>query len=243
MEERPSAAGSDQDEAKILPPTEIVIADLVRALDSSWRMDIGLSSAALWSVSFIQAMYGLLIEKGILTQEELEARAAQVMPMVAESFEEEGIVVHTFAADVDKYHMEARESAGVVDCENRIHLCHGACCTFDILLSQQDLDEGVVQWDLEDPYVIRHGDDGYCVHQDRQSRMCTVYEHRPAVCRAYSCKTDKRVWADFDAYVPAPDLVQNLEAKRRERSHVELGAPRRRRLKDDDGQQMAAPPG
>ena len=70
-------------------------------------------------------------------------------------------------------------------------------------LSRQDLKERVVQWDHSNPYMIRHGADGYCVHNDKQTRFCTVYDHRPAVCRGYSCRNDKRIWKDFDKMIPA----------------------------------------
>jgi Fe-S-cluster containining protein len=33
---------------------------------------------------------------------------------------------------------------------------------------------------------------------------CTIYEKRPASCRAYDCRADPRVWIDFEARIPAP---------------------------------------
>jgi Fe-S-cluster containining protein len=209
-------------------PTEIVMADVVRALDTGFRMDLNLAAAALRGVTYAEAVYHLLVDKGILTREEVEATVERFTPVVTKAFEAQGTFVHHAAAQVDKYDMAEVEEAGDIDCENRIHLCQGACCTFDFTLSQQDIDEGIVQWEFEDPYAIRHGDDGHCVHQDGATRRCGVYANRPAVCREYSCRNDPRVWADFEGYVPAADLDATLKERRRRRSHVLLGPPRRR---------------
>ena len=106
--------------------------------------------------------------------------------------------------DVDKY---AITDLPDIDCDARMHLCHGRCCTFVFPLSEQDLDEGVVKWRYGQPYRIRHGAGdhlwSYCVHSHPETHGCTVYEHRPAICRTYSCKEDKRIWKDFEARIPA----------------------------------------
>ncbi len=71
-------------------------------------------------------------------------------------------------------------------------------------LSYQDLDEGKVEWDYALPYLIRQGADRYCVHSHPETRGCTVYEQRPAACRTYDCRNDKRIWLDFEGRIPAP---------------------------------------
>jgi Fe-S-cluster containining protein len=101
---------------------------------------------------------------------------------------------------VDKYQVPA----GDIDCEARLHLCHGRCCAFSFELTTQDLDEGVVRWELEEPYVIRHEADNFCTHLDRGTLGCNVYPQRPAACRGFDCRADRRVWLDFDARIPAP---------------------------------------
>jgi Fe-S-cluster containining protein len=100
--------------------------------------------------------------------------------------------------NVDKYDVVEPE----IDCAARIHICKGRCCKMYFSLSRQDLREHVVQWDHANPYFIRHGADGFCVHSSKETRFCTVYENRPAICRAYSCKNDKRIWKDFDKMIP-----------------------------------------
>ena len=112
-------------------------------------------------------------------------------------------------ASVDKY---ALTELPDVDCASLISLCQGRCCKLHFPLSFQDLDEGVVQWNYERPYRIRQrASDGYCVHSAVESHGCTVYEHRPLTCRRYDCRTDTRVWIDFENRIPAP--MSEIEAK------------------------------
>lgn len=103
--------------------------------------------------------------------------------------------------DPDKYNMLHGEP---VDCADRMPLCKGRCCKLTIVLTEQDLDEGKLKWDLQEPYVLRRAQDRRCIYQDRTSGFCTNYEHRPATCRGYSCRNDRRIWLDFDNKIPAP---------------------------------------
>jgi Fe-S-cluster containining protein len=73
-------------------------------------------------------------------------------------------------------------------------------------LSQQDVEEGVIKWDLGRPYLIAQDADGYCRHLDRQAMRCTVRAQRPLPCRGYDCRRDKRIWSDFDNRIVNPDL-------------------------------------
>ena len=91
-----------------------------------------------------------------------------------------------------------------IDCESRMPLCHARCCGLTIQLSRQDLAEGQLAWEIDRPYVLARAPDGYCVHLGRDDGHCQRYEHRPAICRGYSCRTDKRIWLDFEARIPAP---------------------------------------
>jgi Putative zinc- or iron-chelating domain len=97
-----------------------------------------------------------------------------------------------------------------IDCENRVHLCHARCCFFTVELSRQDVEEGKLLWKIEEPYLLRREADHYCSHLDRRTRSCGVYESRPAACRAYDCRDDRRVWDDFEKMIPAP-MPEGLE--------------------------------
>jgi Fe-S-cluster containining protein len=92
-----------------------------------------------------------------------------------------------------------------IPCGELVSLCGGRCCTLSFALSTEDLDEGVIRWDYGQPYLIRQrSSDGYCVHNDPDSRGCTVHQFRPRVCRSYDCRKDKRVWIDYENRVVAP---------------------------------------
>ncbi len=109
----------------------------------------------------------------------------------------------TMEMAIDKYAC----ASPPVDCAGLMHICRGRCCTLHFPLSKQDLAERVVKWDYLNPYIIRQriGGDGYCVHNDPETHFCTVYEHRPAVCRTYDCRNDKRIWVDFEKKIPTVD--------------------------------------
>jgi Fe-S-cluster containining protein len=149
------------------------------------------------AVAYVQALADLLVAKGIIRDEELEAPLEQArqevekVPMPRVRLSEMG----------DKY---AEGESVEIDCENRIPLCQARCCTFRFFLTKQDLDEGVAKWDYGNPYWIKQAADGYCTHSDPTTRGCTIHAKRPHVCRKYDCRNDKRVWIDFEKRIPAP---------------------------------------
>lgn len=100
----------------------------------------------------------------------------------------------------DKYAVDNSD----MDCAARMHLCHGRCCSYNIPLSTQDLDEGKLAWRIREPYLLAQSDAGYCVYQNVDTGFCGNYEARPATCRIYDCRHDTRVWLDFEARIPAP---------------------------------------
>ncbi|MFQ5881377.1 MAG: YkgJ family cysteine cluster protein [Candidatus Methylomirabilales bacterium] len=161
------------------------------------------TSKTLEVTSFAYALIELLVEKGLLTVEELDERKRQVAERLAEKFRDNGMGVIRQEPEYDKYTFDG----GVkIDCENRIHLCHAACCRLQFALSRQDVEDGVVRWDFARPYLIQQGKDGYCVHLERKTCHCSIYEHRPVPCRAYDCRNDKRIWLDFEKKIVNPDL-------------------------------------
>ena len=81
-------------------------------------------------------------------------------------------------AEIPKYDKYNFSEAASTDCESYIHLCKVACCRLPSALSRQDLREGIVRWDLGQPYLIEHGADGYCTHMTRGTCACTIYQQR-----------------------------------------------------------------
>lgn len=91
-----------------------------------------------------------------------------------------------------------------IDCHALVPLCQARCCTLVFALAAQDIEEGIVAWDEAHPYQNRQRPDGYCTHCQPDSRACAIHPHRPAVCRTYDCRGDRRIWLDFERRIPAP---------------------------------------
>jgi Fe-S-cluster containining protein len=167
------------------------------------------TSKVLEVASFSYALIELLNERGIISLEDLDERKRKVGQRLVEKFAEKGMGVALTDDEKDKYEYERTVE---IDCENRLALCRGACCRLSFALSVQDLEEGTVKWELGRPYMIRREADGYCHHLEREPKRCGIYNQRPIVCRAYDCRKDKRIWADFENRVVSPDL-ENLFPK------------------------------
>ena len=163
------------------------------------------TSKLLESASFLYALIELLTEKGMIKIDELEEKKREVATRLLESFLDRGMGVAMQEDERDKY--EFSETVEI-DCENRVHLCKAACCRMSFALSQQDVEEGVIKWDLGRPYLIAQDGDGYCRHLDRKTNRCTVREQRPLPCRGYDCRKDTRVWLDFENRIINPDLEE-----------------------------------
>lgn len=103
----------------------------------------------------------------------------------------------------DKYTVAPPE----IDCDRRLPICKAACCRLRFPLSAQDVEEGVVRWTIEKPYMNRQDERGYCVHCDATTHNCQVYQQRPSVCRSYDCRNDKRIWIDFENRVINQDCL------------------------------------
>jgi Fe-S-cluster containining protein len=160
---------------------------------------------ALETASFLYALIELLIQKGLLTEGELNEKKVAVAKRLVDKFRELGMGAVFQDPEHDKYTLAEKEVQ--IDCENRLPLCKAACCQLNFALSRQDIEEGIVKWDLGRPYMIAHDADGYCRHLDRQACRCTVYANRPVPCRAYDCRKDQRIWADFEQRIINPNLA------------------------------------
>lgn len=165
-----------------------------------------LFEALAYSYSLIE----ILIAKGIVGIEELDQRKNAVAQRLAERFEQERIGTQIYDGEKDKYNLKEQEV--IIDCASRLPICRGACCRLEFALSAQDIKEGIVRWNLGQPYVNRKAEHGHCVHWDPKTFKCTVYEHRPAICRSYNCRHDERIWLDFENCVINPALFQSEPA-------------------------------
>lgn len=153
--------------------------------------------------STLDALVELLVDRGVLDRDALEQRREEAAGRLRGDFVERGMAVAIQEFGVSKHDFEG---GAEIDCEARLPLCGAACCKLPLALSSEDVEQGVVRWDLGRPYMIAHGDDGYCVHMDRDTRRCCVYDERPIPCRGYDCRSDERIWLDFERRIPNPRI-------------------------------------
>lgn len=151
----------------------------------------------------IQALVELLIERGILNKEELTTRQGEISEKLRKMYVQQGMAVAMQEFEESKYDFTHGAN---IDCENHIHLCKVACCRLPLALSKEDVQEGIVKWDLGNPYMIHQERDGYCTHMERDTCRCAIYKHRPIPCRGYDCRKDKRIWLDFEKKVANPRI-------------------------------------
>jgi Fe-S-cluster containining protein len=99
----------------------------------------------------------------------------------------------------------------VLNCAERVHLCKAVCCKLNFALTPGEVRSGKVQWDRKLPYLIAHKENGYCAHLD-EGKGCDIFEDRPALCRRFDCRTDGRVWKDFEGMVPNTEWIDGIVA-------------------------------
>jgi Fe-S-cluster containining protein len=187
--------------------------DLREDLDDSSRFMHQITMQTKFDLSDTTArLHGLieeLIASGTISARRLEERTTKTRSEERERMSKQA-TVHVGSSE-DKY---AATELPQIDCAALLPLCKARCCKLSFALSFQDLDDGI-RFEYRVPYMIRHGDDGYCVHAQAETKRCNVYEKRPLVCRQYDCRADKRIWTDWENKVPAPDDGTALVALRR----------------------------
>ena len=143
---------------------------------------------------FLHGLLELLLDKGIVSENELHTSVDQIRREMTERGELHGpgILIR-----VEKP-LDERRPDSIVNCKERMHICHAVCCKLDFALSIPEVESGTVKWDLGRPYFIRHESSGHCAHINQVTGGCGIYEDRPSVCRGYSCANDERIWKNFE---------------------------------------------
>jgi len=75
----------------------------------------------------------------------------------------------------DKYEVTGEP----IDCDSRLPLCQARCCSFAVVLSRQDVEGGQLTWELEHPYRLARGPDGYCNHLAATTRAASATSTAP----------------------------------------------------------------
>jgi Fe-S-cluster containining protein len=164
------------------------------------------TKSTLEASAFLYSLIELLAEKGLLSIEELDKRKLKVAERLVKKHKDRGVGIVLQDPEYDKYTFT---DVAEIDCARYVHLCKAACCRLPFALSKQDIREGIVLWDLGQPYFIAHSQNGYCTHLQQEGRRCTVHHRRPVPCRAYDCRKDKKIWLDFENQTINPDILKS----------------------------------
>ncbi len=142
--------------------------------------------------SFLYSVIDMLAQKGIAPPVEL----TKVVEKVRQEMIDKGEMSNPGLA----LRVDAEDDSTFIpfNCNERIPICKAVCCKLIFALSAEEIESGKIRWDLGMPYTIRQGKSCYCSHINPEDKQCTIYEHRPSVCKKYSCANDKRIWNDFE---------------------------------------------
>ncbi|MEZ4360915.1 MAG: hypothetical protein R3B48_12100 [Kofleriaceae bacterium] len=170
------------------------------------ELELALRAAHLAIAELREDLHALAAQVVALTEADrdaaalaaLEARAAELTAELAASDARAAGRVRLGAA-LDKYALAADDGP---PCAELLPVCGARCCTFEVALSTQDLDDGALRWSYATPYLLDKQPSGQCAYHDGAG--CTAYARRPATCRTYDCRGDARVWKDFAARELAP---------------------------------------
>jgi Fe-S-cluster containining protein len=168
------------------------------------------------------ALSELLIEQGLIDRDLFQARLETVRSTLLQQIEQSGLGLFVNEQHQDKYQLTELPQ---INCAERLHLCHAACCTLRFPLARQDVEEGAVRWDFGRPYWNLVSASGYCTHCDTNGHRCTIYDQRPATCRVYDCREDKRIWQDFEQMIISPELRAFIESMVNDRQASEHDRP------------------
>lgn len=174
----------------------------------------GMSSIAFNASVAAYTVLKVLRDTGLVEADALQEAFDETQAEMQERYEDLGLGVRLGVKTDDKDSLDPAKLPQI-DCADRMELCRGACCTMWWALTPEEVEEGLVQFDIARPYMNRRrADDGYCVHNDAETHGCTIYEDRPVLCRTYDCRRDERIWLDFDGRVINPALFSRDPGER-----------------------------
>lgn len=75
-----------------------------------------------------------------------------------------------------------------VTCAN----CRACCCRLEVMLiTETGVPERFIDTDRWGGSVMARLDDGWCAALDRNTLLCSIYEHRPLICREFEMGEDE----------------------------------------------------
>jgi len=182
-----------QDIANLRKALKALHQELLDDLRAIQKGDEFKSNTLLEVTSYFFALIDILSEKGVIDIDEVDKHAKQHHNRLSGQFSDQTKIVTIRGSEQDRTKEEVR-----IDCESRIHLCKAACCRMPFALSKEEILEGVIKSDVDMPYKIAQGKDGYCYHLDRNFFQCQCHRQRPVPCRVYDCRENKLIWDNFE---------------------------------------------
>jgi hypothetical protein len=144
----------------------------------------------------VDALVSVLVAHGIVDKNELASRIPWPEARPRQAYQP-AVEVKTGVAG--KHSIESPP----IDCVSLLPICKARCCRLTVHLAYEDVADGF-DWVFERPYELRRDrGTGYCTNH-RADSGCARYHARPGTCRAFDCRNDMRIWADFDNKIPAP---------------------------------------
>ncbi|MDH5473938.1 MAG: YkgJ family cysteine cluster protein [Gammaproteobacteria bacterium] len=100
-----------------------------------------------------------------------------------------------------------------VDCNKGRELgCQTFCCRLLVRLEPDERPES--KDGMPSPGFVEKTADGYCIHFNRQTGLCSNWMNRPKVCRSYSCNSDDLLQValreQFSSLVDLVKKAQNI---------------------------------
>jgi Fe-S-cluster containining protein len=186
-----------------------------RAMHASYQMLTQEAQEGVRQAVDARALVHLLLDKGIISREELdEARQVAEREVTAERARSWNGPWLTTKDD---------KPEPVIDCKTRHAHCQATCCSlYRVYLAADEVRRGDLVWDLAVPYALPRGPDGACAYFDATTLGCRVWQHRPWVCRQYTCANSTDIWEDFTAMIPA----ERVRERTRLRVHAATSPPR-----------------
>jgi Fe-S-cluster containining protein len=105
---------------------------------------------------------------------------------------------------------DENEKPALVDCEPRLKLCRAVCCSFHFALTKKEAQGKKIAYNQKKPFFIKRENDGYCTHLERSTLRCSIWTERPERCRKYDCRTDPKVWENWQKGILKSDALKHL---------------------------------
>ena len=97
---------------------------------------------------------------------DLNAGHARLLDKIAKRARSQGKPKVKLSVIQDKYQVANAD----VDCAAIMPICKARCCTLDVYLAEQDVREGELEWEIDNPYALPRANDGYCIYLERGER-------------------------------------------------------------------------